>query len=427
MFKLRCLNLIGLFVPILLFAQKEEKIYRHFKTQEAIEMVKKSNPEYSKKLEEIDKAIEGFVANDDQSLQIPIVFHIISSPDSPVLDEEQVKSQLETLNKYFLKYNNELTEYPTKEVEKFYQQGVDIGLSFCVPTKINDVAGINFIKTDTKIWGTHNDVKDPEKGGFAPIDPDHIINVWVCSLDGLNAGYALLPSADKSIDGIVIDFKFFGNEKGTAKAPFTEGKTLVHLIGNYLGLYDLWNDYYYCTDDKVADTPIHSGPNDIIVIEKENRHISMCQNELLDMYMNFMDNTNDSLLTLFTKGQKNRIWAMLSEKGPRATMGRGELPCSNFNTFVSSRQMAIGSNKLALYPNPTSNEVMLDITSTEKGNANITFLNSLGSSVLQQNYVMEKGIQRLTIDCSSLSDGLYFVKVQFADKSQITKTLSIEH
>lgn len=145
-----------------------------------------------------------------------------------------------------------------------------------------------------------------------------MINIWVAELDSGNAGYAHLPGAPSGIDGIVIDPDFFGNEEGTAKAPYTQGKTLVHLMGTYLGLYELWNENEPCKDDLVEDTPLHDGPTSIAVrSDKNSRFVCFCPGTPTAMYMNFMDNSDDSQLSLFTEGQKKRMRAVLTSGGLR--------------------------------------------------------------------------------------------------------------
>lgn len=414
-----------LYVPVQSYAQ--QRSYRKINTQEVLKVHKKDNPAYAKRLDDWENDLPKVKVNKNQALQIPIVFHILSSTGATAPDLDQVKAQLDIINKAFGTYDIPINkDYPSDEIAKYYKLGASLGISFCIPDKIGNTAGINYIKTNVKEWNNINDMKDPKKGGFAPVQPKNVINVWVGALSSGFSGNATTPTDDDDIDGIVIGFNFFGDKKGMAKAPHNEGKTLVHLIGNYLGLKDLWNEEVYCGDDGVADTPIHNAPNDIITTEKNMRHISPCSGGALEMYMNYMDNSDDSLQTLFTNGQKERVLAALSDNGPRVSLTKGK-GCTTFNTFVTSKQIKISANELQLYPNPTAYELNLDMTSTTSGNATISILNSLGTIISEQPYSMEKGLQKTNLDCSSLSNGLYFVRVQFADKSFITKNLSIQH
>ncbi|MBK8951796.1 MAG: hypothetical protein IPM85_05195 [Chitinophagaceae bacterium] len=101
-------------------------------------------------------------------------------------------------------------------------------------------------------------------------------------------------------DGIVISYNSFGVN---AAGVYGMGKTAVHEVGHWLGLRHIWGDAY-CGDDGVDDTPRQASytigcPTDIRVT---------CGNAPYgDMYMNFMDVTNDGCLKMFTHGQKERM------------------------------------------------------------------------------------------------------------------------
>jgi hypothetical protein len=120
-----------------------------------------------------------------------------------------------------------------------------------------------------------------------------------------------MPGGPSATDGIVLDYRFLGS-LGTVKAPYDQGKTLTHLVGNYLGLNDLWGNGH-CADDLVDDTPPHNAPNFGC---PGYRHISTCDDNPVEMTMNFMDNTDDACMYMFTAGQVRRMRAALGESGP---------------------------------------------------------------------------------------------------------------
>jgi hypothetical protein len=313
--------LIGSFLLIstsnLCFSQ--QRAFRKFKTQKAISATEKEHPEYKEKIKNLEKTVADFTSkgDDKQVYQLPVVFHVIAAEGQKAPDEGQIRYQLDVLNKCFGSYVPEKLSYTNEAIEKFSSMGVDPGIQFYIAETIGGVKGINKVKTTKTNFGNGNDIQNPKAGGIAAVNPKKAINIWVGKLADLNSGYAQFPGAPDELDGIVIDPDFFGNEKGTALAPFTQGKTLVHLMGNYLGLYDLWNETDPCADDMVADTPIHSAPNMQISKEANYKVITMCHGYILAMYMNFMDNSDDEMLTLFTQGQKNRMRAMLAEGGLR--------------------------------------------------------------------------------------------------------------
>ena len=127
-------------------------------------------------------------------------------------------------------------------------------------------------------------MKSQEKGGARAVLPDKLINIWISDLDPNIGSYATSPFQDVEDAGIVIDQRLFGKEQ----------KSLTHLMGNYLGLKDLWHEYEPCGDDLVSDTPISNAPNRG---KPKFKHITTCvRNRLVpEMTMNYMDSTDDDL------------------------------------------------------------------------------------------------------------------------------------
>ncbi|MEO6686048.1 MAG: M43 family zinc metalloprotease [Dyadobacter sp.] len=297
----------------------QERAYRVFSTQKVIQTTKKEYPEYQKQVEEIEKAVSTFASrgDDKQTYQVPVIFHLVETKGQKTPDEEQIRYQLDVLNKCFGSYEPEKQSFTNAIVEQFTSIGVNPGIQFYIPETIEGVKGIDIVNSSKTEFATGNEIQNPKTGGIAAIDSEKVINVWVGKLEGYSSGYAHFPGAPADLDGIVIDPEFFGNEKGTAKTPYTQGKTLVHLMGTYLGLYELWNESDPCADDMVADTPIHNAPNSVISKEANSKVITMCHGYIQAMYMNFMDNSDDEMLTLFTQGQKDRMRAMLADGGLR--------------------------------------------------------------------------------------------------------------
>lgn len=300
----------------------QERIYRRFNTQNVRASTIKDFPEYGKNLGFLENTIAAYASkgDDNRIYRVPVIFHVLSSEGKQAPDEAQVRFQLEVLNKCFGSYAPEKKPYTNEALEKFEPMGVSPGIQFYIPETFEGVKGINFAKAGKTSFGLTNQIQNPKFGGLAPVKPTNVINIWIGELDSTNAGYAHLPGAPGEVDGIVIDPDFFGNEKGTAKAPYTQGKTLVHLMGTYLGLNELWNEKDPCADDGVADTPPHHAPSERIRKDAGYKYITMCRGYILAMYMNFMDNTDDEMLTLFTPGQKMRMRAMLAEGGLRSEL-----------------------------------------------------------------------------------------------------------
>ena len=119
-------------------------------------------------------------------------------------------------------------------------------------------------------------------------------------------GWAQFPgSTNPQTDGIVIDYERFGTI-GTVSLPYNKGRTTTHEVGHWLSLFHLWGDNP-CGDDFVSDTPEQEEANFSCNIHPK----PSCGNNG-DMFMNFMDYSDDYCMNLFTEGQKQRVMATMN-------------------------------------------------------------------------------------------------------------------
>ena len=95
--------------------------------------------------------------------------------------------------------------------------------------------------------------------------------------------------------------KIFLDARGTTPA-INDFRTVVHEVGHWLNLYHIWGEGY-CGDDKVDDTPKQGTILRVVRMAPG----STCSNGPVgDMYMNYMDFTDDVCMNMFTKGQRKR-------------------------------------------------------------------------------------------------------------------------
>ena len=109
-----------------------------------------------------------------------------------------------------------------------------------------------------------------------------------------------------------MDSKYTGNT-GTATAPFNLGRTATHEVGHWMNLRHIWGDAT-CGNDQVADTPVHDSANYGVPAVG---HRSTCSGTPLEMYMNYMDYTDDRGMYMFSNGQKSRMSAIFASGGSR--------------------------------------------------------------------------------------------------------------
>jgi|GEM_PF-150456 len=362
---------------------------------------------------------------------IPVVVHIIyktgtSTKLLPAVSD--IQDQLDQSTKDF-RQTTKIEKHEADTKEKFSDKnGLDTKISFCLASKDPNgkaTPGILTVPTSVSTWLADDKMKSATTGGSTAWSTDKYLNIWVVNFPDSISGYAQPPAGPNATDGIVIDMRYFGlKDKSDVKFPYTDGKTLTHLLGNYLNLNDLWNETVPCGDDGVDDTPIANAPT---VGYVDYRHVSTCGGNPVVMSMNFMDNTNDENLYMFTIGQKKRMVGCLLKGGIRYSLVQsGVTQCATAKDNIAEPIQALKTTILTpkLYesltcrisPNPAENRFNLDIGLTSDGETQISVFNTLGNSVLQKKLPLIAGNQQVSIDCSTWSEGFYFVQIKANDQ-----------
>ncbi len=245
-------------------------------------------------------------------ITIPVVVHIVYRTSAENISNAQVQSQIDVLNEDFRRLNTDAANTPSL----FQSVAADVEIQFCLATRDpsgNPTSGITRTQTTKSSFSVYtDDVKYSSQGGQDAWPTDQYLNIWVCNLGGNILGYAQFPNGGPAAtDGVVIDYRYFGRG-GSAQAPFNKGRTATHEVGHWLNLRHIWGDAQ-CGDDYVNDTPIQQGPN----YNCPTFPSPSCGNTS-DMFMNYMDYTDDACMNLFTQGQKTRMRAVLAPNGFRA-------------------------------------------------------------------------------------------------------------
>jgi hypothetical protein len=234
------------------------------------------------------------------------------------------------LNQDFRAINADISDVPSVWKSRIGDSRIEFELATVDPSG-NATTGITRTKTAVTAFGHAGDpVKSEATGGADPWPADQYLNMWVCQLGGGLLGYATFPGAPAEIDGVVILHSGFGTT-GTAKAPFDRGRTATHEIGHWLNLFHIWgDDGSGCYgSDEVDDTPNAAGPN---FGRPSFPHVTCSNGPDGDMFVNYMDYTDDAGMFMFTAGQVIRAQATLD--GPRASIG-AEVPAAVASGGVS--------------------------------------------------------------------------------------------
>ncbi|MDQ3278335.1 MAG: zinc metalloprotease, partial [Bacteroidota bacterium] len=229
-------------------------------------------------------------------ITIPVVVHVVL-PDPTKVSDQQINSQLAVLNNDFQKANAELKN-------GVYLSGYQLGevancqIAFTLQQTVR--------KTTTVASFSSNDaVKFTSQGGSDAVNATSALNLWVCDLGSGLLGYAQFPGGSASTDGVVVDYQAFGTSASyTMYKEYNKGRTATHEIGHWLNLRHIWGDTR-CGNDYVDDTPLHDGPNYGCPASTDQSFCKGTANP--DMWMNYMDYTDDACMYMFTAKQKERI------------------------------------------------------------------------------------------------------------------------
>lgn len=342
----------------------------------------------------------------NKTIRIPVVVHVVYQTATQNISDAQVQSGIDALNRDFRRRNEDSVFTPAR----FRQLAADMEIEFVLATADplgRATKGIVRKQTMVKSWRADDQIKFSAKGGDDAWDASSYLNIWVGNIPRM-MGYASSPGCHPQVDGIVINTSSYGT-LGKSGA-YNMGRTLVHETGHWLGLKHIWGDSD-CGDDGIADTPKQAG----FTSGCPNGFISTCGNgNMGDMYMNFMDFTNDACMNLFTKGQKEKARACFEPGQTRYAMmaSRGlSAPWNNSVdvaiTGAEEQQTKTAVRAIQVYPNPAADNIILAGTETIRVGATVQVISVNGDVEL---HAKIKSLP-YRISLESLKPGIYLLKV----------------
>jgi hypothetical protein len=247
---------------------------------------------------------------------IPVVVHVVYNTAEQNISDAQINSQITILNQDYRKTNADVSKTPSV----FSSLCADARVEFALATKDpsgNPTSGITRTQTSATSFIDDDKVKSSSTGGVDAWPAADYLNLWVCPLGNSLLGYAQFPGGPAATDGVVILHSAFGNT-GTAAAPFNLGRSATHEVGHWLNLRHIWgDDGGGCNgDDFVSDTPNCADHN---FGKPTFPHVTCNNGPNGDLFMNYMDYTDDDSMFMFTSGQVVRMQACLD--GDRSAIG----------------------------------------------------------------------------------------------------------
>lgn len=261
---------------------------------------------------------------------IPIVVHIVL-PNPNQISNADVQSVLDKWNLDFSGLNADSTNGAN-----FYSVRGHSNLRFCLAKRTPSgtlTSGIERRSSNIAFTtGANDPIKSFALGGLDSWNNTQYMNVWVGVNNGGILGYATFPgTATAAQDGLVINSQSFSLNPCYSIPQYNLGRTTLHEIGHYLGLWHLWGDETACVGDDfrqlggtvqfptglfnpagqgnttsdVGDTPNQAGattncPTGVVT--------DACATAAPGkMYQNYMDYTGDACYSMFTNKQVARM------------------------------------------------------------------------------------------------------------------------
>ena len=288
-------------------------------TTEYMLQIESEYPEIIAKRIKLEKDIQKWITKNPDYHQktiitVPVVVHVVYNAPQENISDQQIQSQIDVLNKDYRRTNIDNIMTPSV----WTSIAADCEIEFCLALTDpngNSTNGITRTQTTTSSFSMQGDpVKDASSGGKDAWPNNDYLNIWVCKLSGGLLGYATTPFGSiGSDDGVVIGYSYFGT-MGTVQNPYNKGRTATHEVGHWLNLEHLWGGGWgSCGNDNVSDTPTQEEENYGCPAFPHNANSCNTTNADGDMFMNYMDYTNDGCMNMFTQGQKTRMIAAINQ------------------------------------------------------------------------------------------------------------------
>jgi len=348
-------------------------------------------------------------------ITIPVIVHVLYNNSAENISDAQIQSEIDVLNRDYQKLNADTAAIPSY----FGLRAADCGFRFMlagIDTNGRPITGIIRKHTNVAVFSLDDEMKFSARGGDDAWDRDKYLNIWVCNLTAGTLGYSSLMGGPKSTDGVVVLYTAFGTV-GTAQAPFNLGRTGTHEVGHWLNMIHTWGDDS-CGTDQVDDTPpqqqaTYGDPSGIVV---------SCNNAPNgNMYMNYMDFTDDRGMHMFTYGQRDRMHTLFAPGGFRYPILSSPAATAASGAPADTAYAGNGVGTLRIYPNPAAGMVTVRLPDISKVGSLLEVFDQMGRRVM----VTRVTTQIFNLDLSGMAGGVYFIRLINSGGQQSLKLVKL--
>jgi hypothetical protein len=335
-------------------------------------------------------------------IKIPVVVHVLYHTPGENVSQSAIDLLIGALNRDFNRRNADTANIPAAFKPYAAIMGFEFKLATMDPRGVS-TSGIIRKYTPVDYWMSDDKMKFSASYGADAWDSKSYLNVWICNLRDV-IGYSTFPGMDASKDGVVISINDFIYHKGTTP-KVNDHRTIVHEVGHWLNLYHVWGEGY-CGDDKVDDTPKQSTYTPGC---PTGARVSCGNSPVGDMYMNFMDFTDDVCMNMFTLGQRQRARSLFEPGGARHSI----LNSIGFNiSMIEETTLPDFYPKwlqVQVYPNPTTSSINVYFDYDERWSGKEIQVLDISGRIVVSKMISSK-IE--TIDVARLNAGVYFIRAQ---------------
>ena len=284
-------------------------------TNEMLEIEMEKYPEIIDFRNNFEKNLKSYLAQNQFAKQggnaqkriIPVVFHIIHEGGAENISKAQVLDQIRILNEDLNRMNADTVNTPAPFAAIAANCNMEFRLATIDPNG-DCTDGINRVYS-ALTTEARNNVK-----ALSYWNSQSYFNIWVVktilktsTIGGITLGYAQFPWGRMSTDGIVLRHDYVGSIEAASQQV---GRTATHEVGHWLGLRHIWGDDE-CGSDGIFDTPIHKEANFNVCTfpyfqTKPNGDPFCVDSDTIngEMFMNYMDYSDDNCMNMFSEGQK---------------------------------------------------------------------------------------------------------------------------
>jgi len=365
--------------------------------------------------------------NEDEIYTIPVVVHVLHNGEAigvgKNLSDERVKGQIDILN----------NDYGKKEGTPGFNinpVGVDTRIRFCLASlDPNGLPTNGIVRINTQVDGFDFNPYNTTLKNTSLWNPDKYLNIWTVKfLVGNHIGYAQYPFIqpawadslnfpqpvpDVQPDGVVIEYRVFGNVPSGESGPFRSyntGRTVTHEIGHYLGLLHIWGDGNGCSDPNATDYCEDTPKQNTFTAGCPNS-VASCTTGIAAMKEDYMDYTNDVCMNIFTANQKKRMRIVMRNCIRRKSILQNPVPCGyTTDTQYSKPNIPVIKDVKLYFKN---NDIASGVLVVEAPDGllieRIVLFDGLGKEFKVR---IEKNTTDFLIDVRSLAQGIYLAKIE---------------